>query len=277
MRALRQIAPMFTFPWLQSAALTGIIGLMIQGAGIGGSAVINRQREGVGQAVNPLHRNGDGMIDIRGAIFDMDGTLLDSMVIWDTVAVDYLKGLGITPNDDIYEAVRSMSIQQVCEHFCAVYGIAQSQEQMTRGINAMVEDFYFNRAPLKPGVQETLDRLKARGVTMCVATATDRYLVEAALRRTGILPYFGQIFTCTEVGSGKDEPEIFLQAMSILGTRPDDTMIFEDAPYAIITAKRAGFRVTALYDASADSRQEEIKALADAYYTSFEEWNKENA
>ena len=215
------------------------------------------------------------MIDFKGAIFDLDGTLLDSMVIWDTVAIDYLKGFGITPNDDIYEAVRSMSIQQVCEHFCNVYGLTLSQAQMTDGINGMVEDFYFRRAPLKPGVRAALERLKADGVAMCVATATDRYLVEAALRRTGILPFFGRIFTCTEVGYGKDVPDIFFKALEYLETRLDDTMIFEDAPYAIITAKQAGFRVTALYDASAAGRQQEIMRLADTYCTSFEKWNEE--
>ena len=224
-----------------------------------------------------LSGNGDGMIDFKGAIFDLDGTLLDSMAIWDTVAVDYLRGQGITPNADIYEAVRSMSIQQVCEQFCSVYGVRLNQEQIALGINGMVEDFYFNRAPLKPGVREALDRLGARGVALCVATATDRYLVEAALRRTGILPCFGRIFTCTEVGYGKDVPDIFLRALDFLGTSPEETVVFEDALYAVRTAKAAGFRVVALRDPSADKNRRKIMKLADAYYTSFVKWNEDNA
>jgi HAD superfamily hydrolase (TIGR01509 family) len=217
------------------------------------------------------------MLDIEGAIFDLDGTLFDSMPIWDTVAVDYLKSQGIKANDDIYEAIRSMSIQQVCEHFCAVYGLKLGSEEITRGINEMVTDFYFHRAPLKDGVREALERLRARGVRMCVATATDRFLVEAALRRTGILGYFGRIFTSTEVGSGKDEPEIFLRALRYLGTDIGKTVVFEDALYAIVTAKSAGFRVAALYDRSADIHQPRIKELADSWHKSFREWNMDNA
>ncbi|SHH58587.1 haloacid dehalogenase superfamily, subfamily IA, variant 3 with third motif having DD or ED [Sporobacter termitidis DSM 10068] len=217
------------------------------------------------------------MIDFNGAIFDMDGTLLDSMPIWDTVAVEYLKSRGITPNDDIYQAVRSMSIQQVCGHFCSVYGLTLTQQEITDGINGMVEDFYFNRAPLKAGVPEALRRLEARGVKMCVATATDRYLVEAALARTGILRFFDRIFTCTEAGAGKDEPDIFHQALDFLGTGAGGTVVFEDALYAIETAKAAGLRVVALYDASAADQQDKIKKRADCFYQSFEEWNEDNA
>ncbi len=214
------------------------------------------------------------MIDFKAAIFDMDGTLLDSMTIWETAAIKYLERRGITPETDIFKAVRSMSLQQVCEYFCAAYGLTLSQEEIADGINGMVEDFYFHRAPLKAGVPEALRLLRARGVKMCVATATDRYLAEAALRRTGIDRYFGRIFTCTEVGAGKDSPEIFLRALDFLGTRPDETVVFEDALYAVVTAKKAGLTVVALYDASSDDHQEHIRLLADCWYPSFVEWVK---
>ncbi|UOO38535.1 HAD family phosphatase [Oscillospiraceae bacterium CM] len=217
------------------------------------------------------------MIDYKGAIFDMDGTLLDSMVVWDNVAADYLQSLGITPRNDVREAVSSMSIQQVCEHFCAVYGIKLREDDIIAGINAMVEDFYYNRVTLKAGVMQALSRLRKEGVKMCVATATDRYLAEAALRRTGIAHFFDGIFTCTDVGAGKDEPAIFLQALASLGTPLCDTVVFEDALYAIKTAKASGFRVTALFDPSADAQTDRIKELADCYYLSFSDWNEDNA
>lgn len=213
------------------------------------------------------------MIDFKGAIFDMDGTLLDSMPVWETVAADYLLTQGITPNDDVREAVRAMSIQQVCEHFCSEYGLKLTNEEITTSINSMVEDFYFHQAPLKQGVTDMLERLKSKGVKMVVATATDRHLVERGLRRTGILDYFERIFTCTEVGAGKDRPDIFHEACSFLGTSLNDTVVFEDALYAVKTAKEAGFKVIALFDESAHEQQELIQRYADHYYSSFTEWN----
>lgn len=214
------------------------------------------------------------MKDIKGAIFDLDGTLFDSMIMWDSIAEDYLKSQGIRPNDDVREAVRAMSIQQVCEHFCREYGLALSPDEITAGINGMVEDFYFHRVQLKAGVAEALERLQSRGVRMCVATATDRYLVESGLRRTGISEYFESIFTCTETGAGKDEPAIFLQALDFLGTDMRKTVVFEDALYAIRTAKAAGLTVAAFYDESARYQQDEIRKLADFYFVSFADWNE---
>lgn len=216
------------------------------------------------------------MINLKGAIFDLDGTLLDSMSMWESVAEDYLQSRGIKPNDDVREAVRAMSIQQVCEHFCTSYGLKLSQEEIINGINGMVEDFYFHRVRLKAGVADMLEGLKKRGVKMCLATATDRYLVEAGLRHTGIHDYFDVIFTCTECGAGKDRPDIFFEALAHLGTDIKETIIFEDALYAIKTAKQAGFIVAAVYDKTVIHQQEEIKSLADYYFKSFVEWNEQN-
>lgn len=213
------------------------------------------------------------MKEIKGAIFDLDGTLFNSMMMWESIAADYLISQGVKPDDDVREAVRAMSIQQVCEHFCTSYGLALSQEEIISGINRLVEDFYFNRVQLKDGVNETLGRLKSCGVRMCVATATDRYLVEAGLRRTGISDYFECIFTCTEVGAGKDAPDIFLQALQYLGTGKEETVVFEDALYAIRTAKDTGLTVAAFYDESAWEQEEEIRKLSDYYFKSFYEWN----
>lgn len=216
------------------------------------------------------------MIKFKGAIFDLDGTLFDSMPMWETVAWDYLISRGIRPNDDVREAVRAMSIQQVCAHFCSEYGLNLSQEDIIDGINGFVEAFYFHRVTLKAGVAAMLESLKKRDVKMCLATATDRYLVEAGLQRTGIGEYFGQIFTCTETGAGKDQPDIFNEALQFLGTEIKETIVFEDALYAIRTAKKAGFTVVALYDASVHHQQDHIKQLADYYFKSFVEWNEHN-
>jgi HAD superfamily hydrolase (TIGR01509 family) len=212
------------------------------------------------------------MIDFKGAIFDLDGTLFDSMPVWENVAIDYLKSRGIEPDASVREAVRAMSIQQACRLFCLEYGLSATEAEVIDGVNALIWDFYFHKVTLKPGVLAALEHLKSRGVRMCIATATDRPLVSGGLQRTGIAPFFDAVFTCTEAGAGKDRPDIFLQALDFLGTGLESTMVFEDALYAVRTAKAAGFRVTALYDAAADHQQAEIRRLAEAYYLSFTDW-----
>lgn len=212
-------------------------------------------------------------MDIKGAIFDLDGTLLDSMTVWETAAADFLRSCGIPPKPDVREAVRAMSIQQVAEHFQTEYEMTQSVNDIVCSVNNFLEGFYSNRVELKDGVAEMLETLKHQNTKMCIATASDRLLVEAGLRRTGIAPYFSRIFTCTESGAGKDRPDIFMDALDHLGTNIKDTIVFEDALYAIRTAKNAGFTVVALYDESAQGHQEDIKSLADYHFPSFKAWN----
>lgn len=132
--------------------------------------------------------------------------------------------------------------------------------------------FYQHEVQAKPGVDKFLSLLKMEGVWMYVATATDRPLAEAALRHAGIDHYFRGLITVAEVGVGKKESaEIYERAMRRLQSNKKDTVVFEDAFHAIQTAKAAGFRVAAVYDASEEAHQEEIRGLADYYIRSFEE------
>lgn len=205
---------------------------------------------------------------IKGAIFDFDGTLFDSMSIWDTVGEDYLRSNGYEPEAGTREAIRTMSLYQAACYMKAAYGIPCPVEAIMDGINKRVEEFYFRSVQPKPGVPEFLERLRRRGVKMCIATATDRYQIEAALKRCGLEGYFGEIFTCTSVGHGKDDPYIYEAALQFLGTTKEETAVFEDALYAIETAKAAGFPVVAVYDRH-EPEQAGIQALADGYLTDF--------
>ncbi len=201
---------------------------------------------------------------MQGAIFDVDGTLLDSMSIWDTIGSDYLRSIGYEPRENLNEVFKNMSLLQAAEYYRREYGVTRSAGEIMDGVNAMLERFYRHEAPLKPGAAELVERLRRKGVRLCIATATDRFLVEAALERCGILSYFEKIFTCSEVGRGKDEPMIFEAALDFLGTEKSKTLVFDDALYAVRTAKGAGFPVAAVYD-SHEKAQAEIRALADLY------------
>ena len=201
---------------------------------------------------------------IRGAIFDVDGTLLDSMFIWDTIGETYLRSIGYQPKENLNETFKNMSLHQAARYYQTEYGVTQSIDEIMDGVNAMLERYYRFEVPLKPGVAELLERLRQDGVRLCIATATDRHLVEAALDRCGVLSCFGEIFTCNEVGHGKDEPDIFEVALRFLGTRREETLVFDDALYAVRTAKEAGFPVAAVYD-SHERSQAEVRARSDLY------------
>lgn len=201
---------------------------------------------------------------IQGAIFDVDGTLLDSMAVWDTIGETYLRSIGYEPRENLNEVFKNMSLRQAACYYRSEYGVTLSTEEIMNGVNAMLEQYYRYEVSLKPEVEKLLTQFRGRGVKMCIATATDRYLVEAALSRLGVLSCFSGIFTCNEVGSGKDKPRIFEAALRFLGTEKAQTFVFDDALYAIRTAKAAGFPVAAVRD-SHEKEQTAIRAMADIY------------
>lgn len=200
-----------------------------------------------------------------GAIFDMDGTLLDSMPAWQDIGERYLRSIGIVPDADISDKLREMRLFEAAGYVNERYSLGKDSMQIIREINSMLEDFYFNRAELKPGVINLLDCLECLGVKMCIATATESYLAAAALKRNGIFKYFSKIFTCGELGISKNHPDIYLRAAEFMGTEIRNTLVFEDAFHAVKTASEAGFTVAAVYDRSSESHRDEIMCISDFY------------
>ena len=206
---------------------------------------------------------------IKGAIFDLDGTLVDSMFIWDSFGDDYLRTLGKEPKENLTETFKTFTLEQAAEYYRAQYGVTLSVGEIVDGVNEMVTEIYRTKVALKNGVLEFLRDLQSKGVKMCVATVTDRPIVEDVLVRLGIRDFFTEIFTCAEVGHNKETPHIYRAAFEVLGTRKEETVVFEDALHALMTAKNDGFPVAAVYDKH-ELRQTEMKANGDYYITDYE-------
>lgn len=201
---------------------------------------------------------------ITGAIFDMDGTLLNSMDYWAIASSEYLISQGITPFSEcdkhfLEDGMRVWYDTAVSKGLCADY------QSVSDGIYAIMDKYYNNDVKLKDGVYDMLCRLKDKGVKMCLATATDRAYVVKILTRLGIIDFFSEIFTAKEVGLGKRHPLIYHKALEFLGTDPSTTYVFEDAYYAINTCHQNGIKVVGVYDKNVYASKEKIISLCDYY------------
>ena len=204
------------------------------------------------------------MLEIKGAIFDLDGTLVDSMYAWETVGSDYLKSIGKIPEEGFDKKIMAMSIADSIEYMRANYGVVGSDEDVISGLNNMIGHLYKTEIKTKPGIKEVLDFMEKTGVAKAVATANDRQMVEDTLEYNNISKYFKSIFTCNEVKKGKEFPDIYEIAMADLGTEKCNTVVFEDGIHAIRTCAKHGFRIIGMIEESNKSHIEEMKELCES-------------
>ena len=205
---------------------------------------------------------------IKAAIFDLDGTLIDSMPAWQGIGEEYLRGLGIEPLENLDETLKTFTFEQSATFFREHYGVALSVEDVVSGLEKVIEKRYVTDIPLKSGVRELLERFAADGVKMCVATSANRKHAESALRRLGVLDHFSEVFVCGELGCDKTEPTVYRLALERMGTKKEETVVFEDACHAIVTARNDGFPTVGVFDAF-ETEQSKIKSTADYYITDF--------
>ena len=195
-------------------------------------------------------------------IFDLDGTLTDSMWMWREIDIEFLGSRGIECPEDLQKRISGMSFRETADYFKEHFPLIETQEEMMREWVRMSLDKYRNEVPLKPGVRDFLDAASAAGLRMGIATSNARDMVEAVLDAHGIKERFGAIITSNEVERGKPNPDIYLKAASDLGTVPGRCLVFEDIPEGITAGLRAGMTVIAVRDDFSVPMEDEKKRLA---------------
>ena len=207
-------------------------------------------------------------MNIQGAIFDCDGTLIDSLGFWEIyyqkVKDELNGGKEFIPDPDDDKAMRTQNVYFLSKIMHGKYGFLKSEQEIIDWTLSIFEWYYRDIVELKAGVREFLTYLKENGVKLCIASAAERRFIELILTKHGVMHYFDGIISCTEVGAGTDKPDVFLAAEKFLGTPHGATWIFEDSLLAIETAKKAGFPVVGVYD-SCTFGQDRAKALSDEY------------
>lgn len=203
-------------------------------------------------------------MDKRFAIFDMDGTLVDSMGYWKCLAAEFLERKGITDvSPALLDRIKPMTMTESAALFLQEFGLPGTAEHIASEMNTMMDDHYRRDIPLKPGVSAYLEGLMRKGTVLCVASAAAEELMTACLTRLGVAHCFSFLLSCETVGAGKSRPDVYWEAAGRLGAQPADIAVYEDALYAAKTAKQAGFYTIAVRDDSNQPHWETLTALAD--------------
>ncbi|MDF3003586.1 MAG: haloacid dehalogenase superfamily, subfamily variant 3 with third motif having or [Oscillospiraceae bacterium] len=200
----------------------------------------------------------------RFAIFDMDGTLIDSMPAWRSLGRNFLLSRGITPPEDLRKIIAPMTLPQSAEYFKTL-GVTGTTEEIVDALSGYMRAQYEETIELRENVAQYLNAIKAAGVRCCVATATDEALARICLGRLDLLKYFEFIVSCEDIGVGKTSPAVYHAAAERLGAIPSDIAVYEDIPYAAETAKQAGYYVVGVYDPSSERYQSRLKLTIDEY------------
>ena len=208
---------------------------------------------------------------IHGAIFDLDGTLIDSMWIWEQIDIDYFNKLNIPMPKDLKDKINLLSFYDTAVYFKNTFHISDSIDEICKDWNNRALFYYSNKVTLKPGVLKLLDFLKSKNIKIALATSNSEILLSAALKHTKIMDYFDVISTTNEVSNGKNKPDIYLLTAKKLSIKPKNCLVFEDIYEAITGAKAAQMNVCAIYDKYSNYNKEKILELADFYIKDFSE------
>ena len=218
-----------------------------------------------------MSRKVPDILDYEAAIFDLDGTLIDSMGMWGEIDIEYLEKFGIEVPKNLQRDLEGLRFTEVAEYFRERFGITDSVEEIGQTWIDMAEYKYRHDIPLKPGARELIRKMSENGVRMAIASSNHLRLIEEILRIHGISEYFDTITTCDDVTANKPEPDVYLYTAEKLGTSPSSCIVFEDIPIGIQSGKRAGMTVAAVYDTYSENVREQKEMEADFFIQDYYE------
>ncbi len=207
----------------------------------------------------------------KGAIFDLDGTLLDSMWVWRQIDRDFLARRGLTVPEDYMEKITALCFRDAAAYTIERFGLQEKPEALIAEWMEMAKEAYAKKVSVKPGVKEYLRQLQKRGIRIAAATSGDPALFIPCLKNNGIYDYFEALATVAEVKRGKDFPDVYELAAERLGLLPEECMVFEDIYTGILGASKGGFSTTGILDQESSFDWEKIRKSADHVIISFEE------
>lgn len=220
---------------------------------------MRQQKEGMGNKM------------IKAIIFDLDGSLVDSMWMWQAIDIEYLGKFGIAIPNTLQEEIGGRSFSETAVYFKERFQIPDTLQQIKDDWNRMAWDKYTYEVPVKKGASEILEYCKANGIQMGIATSNSRELVDNIVSVHRLEQYISCIVTGCEVPKGKPAPDVYLAVAEKLGVKPEECLVFEDIVDGIKAGKAAGMKVCAVYDKNSECQDEEKRRLADYYTYEFRE------
>lgn len=214
--------------------------------------------------------------NFSGIIFDIDGTLLDSLDVWAKADEIFLSKLGIEYDKMISNDLKKLHFTSASQYFIDKFNLKMSLQEVMDSIIEIVRDQYLNEVKLKPFVKEYIDQEYKKGTKMCVATSNSKELAVMALENAGIKDKLLFILTSDDVQCGKEDPLIFHKSAEMLGLKESEIIVFEDSLHATLTTTKAGFYTVGIYDSHSDYEFDDLKNICNRTIKSFEEMLDEN-
>jgi len=207
----------------------------------------------------------------KAVIFDLDGTLVDSMWMWKSIDIEFLEKRNIPYPEKLQEEIEGMSFSETVRYFKNKFQLAEPLEQLEKNLNHMALEKYRYEVPLKPGAKNFLEYLKSANIKTGIATSNSRFLLEAVSQAHNLARYIDCFLTSDDVKKGKPAPDVFLTAAKKLSIQPIECLVFEDIPNGITAGKSAGMTVCAVEDEYSADLVDKKRTLADYYINSYDQ------